>query len=134
MQITFLRALDRVETFEPRREGAFLAYLRSILVNQVRDQWRHAQRKPEEEPLGESHPAESRSPLEEAIGKERLEAYEAALTSLPEDQQEVVILRVELGFTYPEISGALGIATPNAARMRVSRALVRLAEVMHDAE
>ena len=39
-------------------------------------------------------------------------------------------MRVELGSSYPEIAGVLGSPSPNAARMVVSRALVRLAEMM----
>jgi RNA polymerase sigma-70 factor (ECF subfamily) len=42
-------------------------------------------------------------------------------------------MRIEFGFTFPEIAEALGRPSANAARMTVSRALVRLAEVMdHD--
>ena len=36
VQTTLLRALNAVPHFEPRREGAFLAYLRKILLNQLR--------------------------------------------------------------------------------------------------
>src|SRR5262245_31483701 len=37
VQVTLMRALKRIEVFEVRREGAFLAYLRSILLNAVRE-------------------------------------------------------------------------------------------------
>jgi RNA polymerase sigma-70 factor (ECF subfamily) len=36
VQATLVRALGAVQHFEPRREGAFLAYLRTILLNQLR--------------------------------------------------------------------------------------------------
>ncbi len=36
VQTTLMRALNGVQQFEPRREGAFLAYLRTILLNQLR--------------------------------------------------------------------------------------------------
>lgn len=68
--------------------------------------------------------------VEQAIGREAVEAYEAGLARLPENQQEVVILRIEFGFTYQEIAEAVGSPSANAARMTVSRALLRLAEVM----
>src|SRR5512140_2869820 len=47
VQVTVVRALSHIERFEPRREGAFLAYLRQILLNQVRDEARRVARKPE---------------------------------------------------------------------------------------
>ena len=40
------------------------------------------------------------------------------------------MLRIELGFTYVEIATFLGSPSANAARMVVTRALARLAEVM----
>jgi len=132
VQITLLRALEKVEEFEPRREGAFLAYLRRIVLNSVRDEIRRVARRPGRTPLVEELPADGPSLLERAIGREAVEAYEAALATLPEEQQEAVVLRIEFGFTYPEIAEALCRPSANAARMMVSRALVRLAEVMDE--
>jgi hypothetical protein len=40
---------------------------------------------------------------------------------------------VEFGYTAPEIAAAIGSPSANAARMVVSRALVRLAEFLHEA-
>ena len=65
------------------------------------------------------------------MGAETLAAYEAALARLPSELQEAVIMRVEFGYTWPEVATALGRPTPNAARMLVTRALARLAEDMH---
>jgi RNA polymerase sigma-70 factor, ECF subfamily len=130
VQMTLIRALDRLEQFEPRREGAFLAYLRAILLNQIRDQARRAGRSPARGELTEDLPHPAPSPLEEAIGRETLERYEAALSLLTPEQREAVVLRAELGFTYPEIAEAMGSPSANAARMLVTRGLVRMAEVM----
>ena len=132
VQITLLRALDRMEGFEPRGPGSFLAYLRRILQNQIREQFRRAARRPPVEGLSEELPSEERSPLEQVIDREALEAYEAGLTRLTGPQQEAVLLRVEMGCTYPEIAVALGCPSANAARMVVARALVRLAEVIDE--
>jgi len=130
VQITLVRALNRLEGFEPRREGAFLAYLRTILVNQIRDQARRAGRNPGREALSEAILDPARTPLEEIIGRETLESYERALAWLTSQQREAVVLRVELEFSYPEIAEALGSPSANAARMLVARAFVRMAEVM----
>jgi RNA polymerase sigma-70 factor (ECF subfamily) len=130
VQIALLKALDHVDGFDARRPGAFLAYLRSIVLNRVRDEARRVKRSPvrEEVPGSMAHP--SASPLEEAIGHETLERYERALGALPDQQREAVVLRIELGFTYPEIAEAMGSPTANAARMLVARGLVRLGEVL----
>ena len=130
VQVTLIRALSHAVEFEPRREGAFLAYLRRILLNAVRDEIRRSMRRPSHEDLPESLPDPTPSVVERAIGRETMEKYEAALGSLPEEQQEAVILRIEFGFTHPEIASALGKPSSNAARMTVARALVRLMEAM----
>ena len=132
VQVTLLKALDRVKEFEYRGKGTFMAYLRRALQNQIRDELRGAGRRPETQTLTERHEERAPSPLERAIGAEALERYEAALERLSEVQQEAVVLRVELGFTYQEVARSLGSPSANAARMTVTRALVRLAEVMDE--
>jgi RNA polymerase sigma-70 factor (ECF subfamily) len=132
VQVTLLRALGKVEGFEPRHEGAFLAYLRRIVLNAVRDELRRASRRPTRSELDAELESSAPSPVEREIGREALERYEAALGSLIEDQQEAVIMRIEFGFTYQEIATALGRPSANAARMVVARGLVRLAEAMDE--
>jgi len=132
VQVALIKALDKVEGFVPRREGAFLAYLRTTVLNSVRDELRQMAQRPGREPLDERLPTLEPSSVERAIGKEMLEAYEAALSALPEEHQEAVIMRVEFACTYQEIADALGKPTANAARMTVSRALLRLAEGMNE--
>ena len=127
-----LRALDRIDSFEPRREGAFLAYLRRILLNALRDEIRRTARAPGAQQLTPDLRDDRPSLLEEAIGRDAVEAYEEALASLPELHQEAVILRVEFEFTYEQTAGALASPSGNAARTMVSRALLRLAEAMSE--
>lgn len=130
VQVTLLRALDHLEGFEPRRPGAFLAWLRRILLNALRDEIRRTVRRTGREPLDEALPDPAPSVVEQAIGREGLERYEAALSGLSDEQQEAVILRIELGLTYEQVAEAMGKPSANAARMVVSRALARLAEAM----
>jgi len=68
--------------------------------------------------------------LDEAIGIDAAEAYEAALVKLSNEQREAVMMRIELGFSYQQIAEAQDRPSANAARMVVARALVRLAELM----
>ena len=71
VQVTFLRALDKVKGFELRGDGAFLAYLRRILHNLIRDHVRRSGRKPQTETLSDAITDTGSSPLEQAIGDER---------------------------------------------------------------
>ena len=72
----------------------------------------------------------ARSPLEEAIGQEAIERYERALATLRREDRELVVARIELGYTNKEIAELLDRPTPNAARMAVERAIIRLAKEM----
>lgn len=128
VQSAMVRALNRVEEFESRREGAFLAYLRHILVNLVREEIRRSRRRPAADEGVDRLTDAGPSPVEEAVGRDMLERYEAALLELPELAREAVILRIEFDHAYPEIAAALGLNTTSAARMMVTRALIRVAE------
>lgn len=132
VQVTLIRALANLDRFEPRHEGAFLAYLRRIVLNSVRDEIRRSMRAPPQEEVSETLIDGAPSLLERSLGREVVENYERALSALPEAQQEAVILRVEFGYSYPEIAAALGRPSANAVRMMVSRALVSLAEGMNE--
>lgn len=132
VQVTLLRALRRLDKFEYRHEGAFLSYLRQGALNTVRQEIRRARRRPTDELLEDDIADDSVSVVEQAIGQQALERYEAELIRLASDQREAVILRLEFGLGYGEIAEAMGRPTPNAARMLVVRALARLAEALGD--
>jgi RNA polymerase sigma factor (sigma-70 family) len=130
VQDTFTQVVRRIGDFEPRHEGAFQAYLRQALLNRVRDEIRRAKRKSPPEPLDSGEPASDPSPLEEAIGQEAQERYDAALQRLKADDREAIIMRIEMGHAYADVAEALGKPSVAAAHMAVSRALVRLAKEM----
>lgn len=134
VQETLIQVFQKLEGFEYRGDGALLAYLRQALLNRIRNQLRWADRRPRLEELAESPDESAVSPLEAAIGVESVERYEAALELLTPQDREAVIARIELGLTYPELARALGKPSPDAARMAVARAMVRLGEEMRDAE
>ncbi|MFC5487780.1 sigma-70 family RNA polymerase sigma factor [Dokdonella soli] len=128
VQVTLVRALHHLEDFESAGSGSFLAYLRQILLNQVRDEIRRQQRRPPAEPLDiELIDADAPTLVEQMVGQERLAAYEWALANLPKRQQELIVMRLEFGLSYPEIAAETG-GTVDAVRMMISRALVQLAE------
>ena len=129
VQVTLLRALRNIERIDASRPGSFLAYLRTILLNAVRDEIRKSSRRPLRYPLDDAGVA-TESTLSRSTAFETLDAYERALEALPEHLRQAVILRVEFGMTFSEVALELGIPSANAARMQVSRALVKVAEAM----
>jgi RNA polymerase sigma-70 factor (ECF subfamily) len=130
IQETVLQALKHLQHFRPQHEGALQAYLRQAVMNRIRDEIRRAQRRPASTELPESLPFAGVSPLEEVIGREAVDRYEAALATLQEGERAAIIARIELGHSYQEVATALGKPSPDAARVAVNRALVRLAARM----
>ena len=131
VQETIIRAVRRLDGFEPRHEGALQAYLRQAIVNRIRDEIRRVGRSPERNEMDDNVQDRGASPLEAAIGREAVERYEAALARLKPQDREAVVARLELDSSFADIAYALGKPTPAAARMAVSRALLRLAEEMN---
>ena len=127
VQEVMLATFRRIEGFEHRGEGALRAFLRQALMNRIRDELRRAHRHPATVELDERLPDQGLSPLESAVGTEAMERYEVALQRLSDGERELVIARVEMGLTYVELAEATGRPSPDAARMAVSRALLRLA-------
>jgi RNA polymerase sigma-70 factor (ECF subfamily) len=133
VQETLLRTFTKIERFDNRGVGALQAYLRQAVLNRVRDELRRKGRAPVRLDL-EGVPLEAAgSPLEEAIGRETVERYEAALARLKPEERAAIIGRVELDYTYEELAEALAKPSAEAARKAAQRALLRLAEEMkHD--
>ena len=73
------------------------------------------------------------APVEQAIGREAVARYEAALQRLTSEEQEAINAREEMGYNYEALAEALDKPTPDAARKAARRALVRLAEEMERA-
>ena len=130
VQDTLLNAFRRIGSFEPRREGAFQAYLRQAVMNRIRDELRRTKTRPASATFDEQDHEHGSSPLDDAIGLETFERYEGALARLKEEEREAIIARVELGRSYEDVASSLGSPSADAARKTVARALVRLAEEM----
>lgn len=131
VQETVVATFHRLEAFEPRGDGALQAYLRHALINRVRNELRRSSRHPVATEIDSSMLDEGPSPLEEAIGVQTLERYDAALARLEPDERDAIVSRIEFSMAYSEIATALGKPSADAARMMVARALVRLAEEMN---
>jgi RNA polymerase sigma factor (sigma-70 family) len=130
VQDVLIRAIRSFPEFQVRHEHSFPAYLRTILANRLLDLGRVDARRPPPRPLddGIDPPAADPSPFDVAAAAERQHRVDAALKRLSVADQELLFLRTELGCDYEEITQMLGRSNPNALRVALRRAMVRLGE------
>ncbi|MBL4849634.1 MAG: sigma-70 family RNA polymerase sigma factor [Planctomycetes bacterium] len=104
VQETFLRAYQRLRSYEPRYRLS--TWLARIALNAARDHGRRSQVR--EAALDRvALPQESPSPLDLASSRETSRRVEAALAGLPTQQREVLVLTLWGGCTQREAAQAL---------------------------
>ena len=133
VQDAVMNAMRRLDTFEPRHQGALQAYLRKAVLNRIRDLARRRKRMPDQTGFPDHLADEGTSPLDQAIGHENLVRYDAAMLRLGASDREAIVGRLELQHTYDELAVVLNKPSAAAARMSVTRAIKRLAEEMRHA-
>jgi RNA polymerase sigma-70 factor (ECF subfamily) len=133
VQDAVLRTLKGIAAFQHRTVGGLQAYLRTSVVNRIRDLLRAAGRRGAVESLDDEHPGAAPSPLESVIVRERLDRFLQALQRLRPADRQLVVWRVELGYDVDEIAARLG-KSKGAAAMAVSRAMARLARELEGAD
>lgn len=124
------QAVSHAARFEMRHEAAFLVYLRRIVINEIRTEIRRAKARPSGGELDTDVAWNGPSPLDNVIGRELMNRYERALDQLTPHQREAVVLRLEFRLGYREIAAKMDLDSPDAARMLVTRAMVRLAKLI----
>jgi RNA polymerase sigma-70 factor (ECF subfamily) len=132
VQDAVMRTFRRLESFEPRRQKALQAYLRRAVLNQLRDEVRRLGRNPAPDALTLDFADAGPSPHEQASQGETEERYRRALQKLSPDDRELVVGRLELEYSFEQLALATGRPTPDAARMGLRRALLKLAQEMGD--
>jgi RNA polymerase sigma-70 factor (ECF subfamily) len=132
VQEALFQTFKRIDAFEARGAGSLQAYLRQAVLNRLRDELRRRAREPERVDLDEGGANLLPSPLPPAVDGETCERYERALTRLKAEDQEVLVARIEMGYTYEELAVALGKPSAEAARKAARRALLRLVNEMND--
>ena len=127
VQEAFLHLFRRVKNLEPRRHRALRAYLRESIRHRILDEIRRSALV-ETSQSGWSDPIDSSaSPLDLLTLRETTERYRSALSRLDARDQELIVGRLELGYSYEQLALATGRLSGNAARVAVRRALLRLA-------
>jgi RNA polymerase sigma-70 factor (ECF subfamily) len=130
IQDTMFQAFKRLKFFQPRQDGALLGYLRRSLLNRIRDQFRHAARRPASVELDPATADSSESPYEHTLKIQDHERYRKGLEKLRPADRDAIVGMLELGYSYEQLALALGKPSSEAARLAVRRALGRLADAM----
>jgi RNA polymerase sigma-70 factor (ECF subfamily) len=123
VQETFLRAYDRLETFNP--DYRFKTWLLAIANNLGIDTLRRRREMVEFNP--ETHAGTSRGPEAEALDADFSRSVQSAVATLPETYGVPLILRYSEGMSYAEIAEILDITIP-AVKSRLFRARNMLGE------
>ena len=127
VQETFLRAYDRLDTFNP--EYRFKTWLLAIANNLGIDALSRRREVVEFNP--ELHARVTRGPEEVAVEADRARSVRDAVLTLPEAYSVPLVLRYAEGLTYAEIAEILGITVP-ALKSRLFRARNMLAERLEE--
>jgi RNA polymerase sigma-70 factor, ECF subfamily len=130
VQDALLNTLRRMPHFEWRTPGALLAYLRRVILNRIIDAKRKYARQGEWVALPDDCAEQTASPLQRVVDKEEIQRYRAALFRLKPRDRQLIVMRMEQQLTYQEIGTQLRMASPNAARVALIRAMGRLVSAL----
>ncbi len=120
-QDVFLAAFRRLDTFDPMR-GRFSTWLLTIARNKC---FNAIKKKTPEFHDDLPHPARTRTPYDEAVGKEWLRCLDRALDDLPPRLKTVFVLAEIMDRPIEEIAEIEGIRQ-SSVRSRLSRAKKKL--------
>jgi len=115
---------------ELKLEGNFKGYLATCVANRARDKLRTRQRQPVT--LGETDSicSDKRGPLSSAACSEELQQLSCAITQLPYEQREVIILHLQGGLMFKQISKSLKISI-NTIQSRYRYGLDKLRSILN---
>ncbi|MCP3915333.1 MAG: sigma-70 family RNA polymerase sigma factor [bacterium] len=133
--------LTHADRFQHPSEGAFRRWLfttalrklsnrRDHLLAERRDVGRNVHGQEAEGSLLQAY-ARIATPSQHASVREQLERVETAMQALSDDERSVVVLARIVGLSQAEIAEELGV-TKGAVRMRLHRALAKLAVTLED--
>ena len=138
-QDAILSALRRLQSFEYRGDGSFLAWLlkgaefeivRRLRALSAQKRTGDRERRSLDGDLAEAVPSREAGPVERQHEAELLERVREALQQLPDREREVIVLRRYLELEVDEIQAELGLTSEGAVRALLSRAQARLAGLL----
>lgn len=133
-QDTFIKVIRTLKRGKYNEEGKFLPWVMRIAHNLVIDHFRKNKRMPKFENSGDfnifSVLCDSGLNAEKQIIKDQIEAdVQELIKELPEDQLEVLVMRIYKDMSFKEISERTGVSI-NTALGRMRYALINLRKVI----
>jgi len=133
-QDTFIKVIRTLKRGKYNEEGKFLPWVMRISHNLVIDHFRKNKRMPKFENSGDfnifSVLCDSGLNVEKQIIKDQIEAdVQELIKELPEDQLEVLVMRIYKDMSFKEISERTGVSI-NTALGRMRYALINLRKVI----
>jgi RNA polymerase sigma-70 factor (ECF subfamily) len=115
-----------------RGAGSFDAWVYSIARNVARDEWRRRGRlHEEEEPVSEAIPDPGPSAETQTTDRQDLKRTLEALARLPAGMRACLLLHVQKGLSYKEISRRLSLAVPTV-KVQIWNARRRLRSLLEE--
>ena len=134
VQGTLHYAFTRLNWFESKRASSLRAYLRRVVENRIRDELRRATRRRNaiapEQPVRLSD--DGAPQLRQLLDDDAWRRYLHGLRRLRPRDRRLIVGRVELGYNYQQLALLERLASTDAARMALRRALIRLGDAMAD--
>ena len=122
----------RLDWFESSRAVALRAYLRRVAENRIRDELRRATR--HREAIAPAQPVRASDDAapqwRRLTDDDEWRGYLDALRRLRPRDRRLIVGRVELGYNYRQLALLERLPSPDAARMALRRALVRLTDIL----
>jgi len=123
--VSFAQSAERL-----RLEGSLKAYLATCVVNRVRDKIRTRRRQPARLDEANSICSNSNGPELSAVCGEQLQKLSCAMTKLPYEQREVVILHLQGGMMFKQIAKSQHVSI-NTVQSRYRYALDKLRSLLN---
>lgn len=130
VQEALVHTFKRLNSFEDRGRGALQFYLREAVRNRIRDELRKVGRQPMRTSLDDGIEDDGQSPFERTLDSEMMRRFKSKLACLTDSEQQLVVGRIQMGYTYEQLALATGRETADAARVALRRAVLKLARKM----
>ena len=135
-QDVFLKAFARLETYV-KGQSSFFSWLYAIGLNTARDDLRRRERQGRLVAAGaaprpwEAHAAGAAANAQTEEQWTEIHSLQQAMSTLPLNQRETLILKYRYQMTMQEIADAFGVST-SAVKMRIQRGLAELRRQLKD--
>lgn len=124
----FVAFAESAEDF--RLTGNLRSYLTTCVFNRSRDRIRANQRKPSRLDGAESTSANSDEPIQAIICSEQAQRLNLAIAQLPDEQRQVIVLRLKGQMKFKDIAGLQGVSI-NTIQGRYRYSLDKLRSILN---